>query len=132
MIIFYVFIFLILNFIIYKIVKNLKNFNFQFIFTIILAFIVRALNEYIENTTAHSIIVLSGFSVSIPFFSFCLMSISNHRKTTKKVRSKINNYLELKIDNYIMENNNYALHFAIIITSYQLVMLLSGMFIELK
>lgn len=132
MIVLYLSLFLILNFTIYKTVRSLKTVVLKVILIIALIFILKFLRENVENANVHSLIILSGFSIAIPFFTFCLMEVANYRKKTTKIRPKINNYLELKIDNYITGNNNYALHFTILITLYEFCMLLSGMYIELK
>ena len=118
MTILYIFILLILNFSIYIVTKSLKFAKYQIIFTITLVIITKLIeNGNIEPTSLIGILV---FSIGIPFFSFCFTLIKNTKK-------KLNKNQQIKIVNYLKEND-YVAHITIFLTIYQLFAILSEIF----
>ncbi len=115
MIIFYVFLLLTLNFLVYSITKGLKFAKYQIIFTFLLI-IIKKLIGSIENELT-SLQVIFFLSIAIPFFSFCFTLMKN-------IKKKLNKNLQLKIVNYLKENN-YVSHVTIFITLIQLFILLT-------
>lgn len=118
----YISIFALINFSIYYIVKHYKNLKFQLIFILFLIIIIKYFcNTYEKEVTLLSLFQLSKFSISIPIF---ILFINLLRDKAKAKDQKKLTYL-----NYIWnENNNFPLIITIIILSYQVFMLLTGMF----
>lgn len=116
MTILHILLFLILNFAIYTLVVKSNSFQLQIIITIILIAILKLLGN-VENSTALNFIMLANFSVGIPFFSFCFTFIKNRKK-------QINSSVYFKIVKYF-EERNYVLHITLLITFYQLFVLLT-------
>lgn len=115
MIILYIFILLTLNFSIYNITKWLKYAKYQIIFTVLLIIIKKLIGSVEDELT--SLLGILFFSIAIPFFSFCFTLMKNTKK-------KLNKNLQLKIVNYLKENN-YVSHITIFFTFYQLFLLLT-------
>ncbi|CAM4113632.1 hypothetical protein FLJU110815_17450 [Flavobacterium jumunjinense] len=128
MVIIYIFSFLLLNLILYKIIMSLKTIRLQIIFLFFLLLLSK-LRSNVENGITQALIHLLCFSIAIPIFSLFFKTIVNYKKSTNEKMTEKNKRIKQKITNYL-ERNDYTFHFTVIITLYQFFMLLSGIYLK--
>ena len=115
-------IFVLLNLLIYFVIKHYKSIKLQIIFILFLIIVLKYLsNSYKNEETILFLIQLSKFSISIPIFILFINLL--------KAKVKSRHHEKPKFLNFIWnENTNFPLIITAIILSYQIFMLLTGMF----
>jgi len=121
MLLLYSSLFLLLNFVIYKIFRQLKTDNFRIVFIIILVIIGKIVKD--TKVDYHfSVTDLFLFSIGIPFFASGIKYVSQKMKQ-RKMQKKLNT-IELRAEHYLA-TKNYVAHITILITVYQLLTILT-------
>jgi hypothetical protein len=115
----YISIFLLLNFIIYFVTKKYDKGKSQIIFILFLIISIHTLcNIFENNVTVYTLLQLSKFSVSIPIFVFSIRLISDKAKLKYQYKYPFLSFIWNK-------NFDISLFFTKIFLSLQLFMLLT-------
>lgn len=115
-------IFVLLNLLIYFVIKHYKSLKLQIIFILFLIIVINYLSNIYENEeTIFSLIQLSKFSISLPIFILFINLLKDKVKSRHEEKPKFLNFIW-------NENTNFPLIITTIILSYQIFMLLTGMF----
>lgn len=125
MIVFYLLIFILLNFLIYVFIQHYNTVKLQIIFIVFFIIVIKSLCIlYEKDATIFSLLQLAKSSITIPIFSLILKSIKSKEKIKREHKYVFFSFIW-------NEKLNFTLIFTTIIISFHVYMLLTGNFLTL-